>query len=81
MTTIAVTDRWFRTPGGIMRLVGAARSAEPASTYIDRDQKFRTYHDADCKPTRPPTWWKRQDAGEELLQIRTANRAARRTTK
>lgn len=71
-------ERWFRTPGGIMRLVGPARSAEPASTYIDRDQKYRTYHDARCKATRPPLWFKRTTVGEELLEARKAARQQRR---
>lgn len=66
---------WYSTPCGIMRQLEVCKSAVPAHWYIDRDQKFRAFADKDCKPTRAPTWYKREQEGEKLLVGRKGKRA------
>lgn len=71
-----MTDLWFSTPSGPMRRFEEAKASEPSHWYIDRDQHWRCFRDSDCKPTRPPTWFRRQSVGEFALQARREARKA-----
>ena len=64
-------DNWYRTPRGVMRHIGPSLTPG-CSDFRDREQRQATFHDADCKPTKAPTWFRRQSQGYELLRGKRA---------
>lgn len=70
---------WYSTPpgtGGPMLRFEPAPARVPAHWYLSRDQRWRVFADADTRPTRPPTWYRRQSMGERLLAARRAARVS-----
>lgn len=69
-----MTFDWWLTPRGVMRYIGPVPGKEPTSAYRDKEGRERFFHDVDCKPTKEPTWYKRQSKG---ISARDAKKQAR----